>query len=133
MFRAIWAIIKPTIHPETLSKTFILGGKNDYLPIFQREGLAMPNIPKVLGGASAGLTARQFVSNARAMALAAKKVYPSVPAKDLLRVAAANLPVRGGSARRLAVLVLGLRFWPTPDVGDSPFPPPTPMQPPTYP
>ena len=94
MFRAIWAILKPTIHPETLSKTFILGGKNDYLPIFQREGLAMAHIPKALGGASAGLTARQLVGNARAMAIAARKVYPTVPSKDLLRVAAANLPVR---------------------------------------
>ena len=66
----------------------------------------MPNIPKVLGGASAGLTARQFVGNARAMAVAAKKVYPSVPAKDLLRVAAANLPVRASSVPRLGVCVV---------------------------
>ena len=69
----------------------------------------MPNIPKVLGGASAGLTARQFVGNARAMAVAAKKVYPTVPAKDLLRVAAANLPVRGGSVLGVGSLFVRLR------------------------
>lgn len=92
VFRAIWACVKPTIHPETLAKTFILGGKNDYLPIFQREGLTLANTPQALGGTSAGLTSRQFVSNARAMAVAARKVYPSVAAKDLLRIAAVNLP-----------------------------------------
>jgi len=91
VFRAIWACIKPMVHPETLAKTFILGGERDYLPIFQREGLSLDAIPVELGGRSRGITARTLCTQAIQLAQAAVVRYPGVSRRDLLKVAVANL------------------------------------------
>ena len=79
------------VHPETLAKTFILGGERDYLPIFQREGLSLDAIPVELGGRSRGITARTLCTQAIQLAQAAVVRYPGVSRRDLLKVAVANL------------------------------------------
>jgi len=79
------------IHPDTLAKTFILGGKSDFLPLFQREGLPLESIPAALGGHSAGVSAKQFTRSAMALAAAARERYPSVPWRDLIPTALVNL------------------------------------------
>jgi hypothetical protein len=91
IFRAIWSVLKPMVHPETLAKTFILGGKSDYLPVLQREGLPAESIPLQLGGTHPGVPCSRLCDDAIEFATAAAARYPAVPPRDRLRVALANL------------------------------------------
>lgn len=47
VFRAIWGMITPWLHPMTKQKTYILGNP---LKEFQKCGIPLSSIPKVLGG-----------------------------------------------------------------------------------
>jgi hypothetical protein len=106
VFRAIWAVVKPMVHPETLAKTFILGGKSDYLPVLQREGLPAESIPLQLGGTHPGVSASRLCDDAIAFATAAAARYPAVPPRERLRVAVANL---SPATRTLAAAAVELR------------------------
>jgi len=91
IFRAIWACVKPMVHPETLAKTFILGGPKDFLPLFQREGLPLASIPAVLGGSHPGLSALALCRQAVQLSAAAHKRFPGVAPHERSLVAVANL------------------------------------------
>ena len=91
IFRTVWAVIKPMVHPETLAKTFILGGEKDFLPVLTREGLPLASVPAVCGGGHPGLPSATLCTTAIAFCTAAAKRYPSVAPADRVRVALANL------------------------------------------
>jgi len=49
IFKMIWTIVKPMLHPLTQAKFQILGGQSDYLPKL-KECIDDDQIPKYLGG-----------------------------------------------------------------------------------
>ena len=91
IFRTVWAVIKPMVHPETLAKTFILGGEKDFLPVLTREGLPLASVPVCSGGKHTGTTSTVLCSTAIAFCSAAARRYPTVAPCDRVRVAMANL------------------------------------------
>jgi hypothetical protein len=91
IFRTVWAVIKPMVHPETLAKTFILGGEKDFLPVLTREGLPLSSVPACSGGKHTGTTSTVLCSTAIAFCSAAARRYPNVAPCDRVRVAMANL------------------------------------------
>ncbi len=141
IFRAIWSVLKPMVHPETLAKTFILGGQSDFLPVLLREGLPIESVPIVLGGKHAGISGAALCDDAIAFASAAAARYPAVPPRDRLRGAVHNLaPGTRTLAAAAAELQLAARAgpatrWEEPPVcelPDIPPPPPPPPQPPLH-
>lgn len=50
VFRAIWAVIKPWLHPITVAKVNILGSSKEALKKFEVDGLPAAQVPKWLGG-----------------------------------------------------------------------------------
>ena len=50
IFRSVYSIISPFIHPVTKEKIKILGGPSKYLPELLKEGVPKSAVPKFLGG-----------------------------------------------------------------------------------
>ena len=50
VFRSVYAVIKPLIHPVTRDKIKILGGKSSYLPEMKKAGIPLSSIPTSMGG-----------------------------------------------------------------------------------
>ena len=50
IFRSVYAVIKPLIHPVTRDKIKILGGKSAYLPEMKKAGIPLSSIPVSMGG-----------------------------------------------------------------------------------
>lgn len=50
IFRSVWSVIAPFIHPVTKEKLKILGGPSKYLPEMLKEGIPKSQVPKFLGG-----------------------------------------------------------------------------------
>ena len=46
IFRSVYAVIKPLIHPVTRDKIKILGGKSSYLPEMKKAGIPLSAIPQ---------------------------------------------------------------------------------------
>ena len=46
VFRSVYAVIKPLIHPVTRDKIKILGGKSSYLPEMKKAGIPLSAIPQ---------------------------------------------------------------------------------------
>ena len=53
IFRSVYAVIKPLIHPVTRDKIKILGGKSAYLPEMKKAGIPLSSIPVSMGGSYA--------------------------------------------------------------------------------
>lgn len=49
IFRAIWAIIKPWLHPVTLSKIQIIGSAKEAIKKMNEEGIPIEAIPDWMG------------------------------------------------------------------------------------
>jgi len=54
MFRAIWAIVKPWIHPITVAKINILGSPKDALKKMVEQGVPAASLPDWVGGTHPG-------------------------------------------------------------------------------
>ena len=50
VFRSVYTVIKPLIHPVTRDKIKILGGKSAYLPEMKKAGIPLSSIPVSMGG-----------------------------------------------------------------------------------
>ena len=50
VFRSVYTVIKPLIHPVTRDKIKILGGKSAYLPEMKKAGIPLSSIPTSMGG-----------------------------------------------------------------------------------
>ena len=53
VFRSVYTVIKPLIHPVTRDKIKILGGKSAYLPEMKKAGIPLSAIPESMGGTHA--------------------------------------------------------------------------------
>lgn len=53
-FRAIWAIMRSWIRPETVRRFSLLGGPGSYLRRMQEDGIPLESIPEALGGKHPG-------------------------------------------------------------------------------
>lgn len=53
-FRAVWAVVKAWIDPDTVAKIAILGGPKAYLPELQSAGVPLEAVPRCLGGRHPG-------------------------------------------------------------------------------
>lgn len=49
-FRAIWALLRNWISPETARRFALLGGQRGYLRRMQQDGIPLEAIPESLGG-----------------------------------------------------------------------------------
>ena len=124
IFRAVWAVVKPMIHPETLAKTFILGGPPDYLPVFTANGLPLTAIPALLGGTHPGLSCTTLCRDAVTLGAAAAARYPAAAPHERLRLALANLsPGARTMAEAAAELAAAAAGGPAGEGEYSPLPP----------
>lgn len=62
VFRAIWGMITPWLHPVTKEKTYILGNP---LKEFQKCGIPLSAIPKALGGECDPVTLTSLIQDWR--------------------------------------------------------------------
>jgi len=61
VFRSVYAVVAPFIHPVTKNKIKILGGPKAYLAEMARAGLPATSVPALLGGQHPGLPIRDVV------------------------------------------------------------------------
>ncbi|KAJ8598927.1 hypothetical protein CTAYLR_009835 [Chrysophaeum taylorii] len=54
IFRTVYAVISPFIHPVTKDKIKILGGPSKYLKEMERNGIPMSSVPTLIGGTHPG-------------------------------------------------------------------------------
>eukprot|EP00047_Mylnosiga_fluctuans_P002202 m.223590 g.223590 ORF g.223590 m.223590 type:complete len:308 (+) comp10947_c0_seq1:28-951(+) len=54
VFRAIWAVVKPWIHPITVAKIHVLGGPKDSLKKMVESGIPESSLPSWVGGSHPG-------------------------------------------------------------------------------
>jgi len=62
VFRAIWAVIKPWLHPITVAKVNLLGSSKEALKKFELDGLPASQVPKWLGGTYEPVLCFDYVS-----------------------------------------------------------------------
>ncbi|EKX43147.1 hypothetical protein GUITHDRAFT_153362 [Guillardia theta CCMP2712] len=62
IFRAIWAIIKPWLHPVTLSKIQIIGSAKEAIKKMNEEGIPIEAIPDWMGGKHPGVSTHDYIS-----------------------------------------------------------------------
>ncbi|GMH74063.1 hypothetical protein TL16_g06359 [Triparma laevis f. inornata] len=65
VFRAIWGMITPWLHPVTKEKTYILGGGEKLLKEFEAAGIPRSSVPKSLGGEADPTTLKSLILNWR--------------------------------------------------------------------
>ena len=63
-FRMIWKVVKLWVHPETLEKIFIVGGKSEYEKTLDKIGIPPESRPTWLGGSNTGRSLRSLVEKA---------------------------------------------------------------------
>lgn len=62
VFRAIWAIIKPWLHPITVAKVNILGSSKEAVKKLEQDGVPLASIPTWLGGTCQALTTFEYLN-----------------------------------------------------------------------
>jgi len=65
VFRAIWGMITPWLHPVTKEKTYILGGGEKLLKEFEAAGIPRASVPKVLGGQAEPISLKSLIEGWR--------------------------------------------------------------------
>eukprot|EP00049_Salpingoeca_infusionum_P014971 m.287009 g.287009 ORF g.287009 m.287009 type:complete len:331 (-) comp15786_c2_seq1:1396-2388(-) len=95
MFRGIWAMIKPWIHPITQAKVNIHGSISDAVKAMEKCGIPTAQLPQFMGGASQGTKAFDYLlqkieENQTAAAQAPTPAAEAAPAQaDAVEAAAA--------------------------------------------
>ncbi|KAJ8600485.1 hypothetical protein CTAYLR_004478 [Chrysophaeum taylorii] len=63
VFRSVWTIISPFIHPVTKEKIKILGGPSKYLPEMEAAGIDLDAIPEIFNGTKPLLTLKDAIAS----------------------------------------------------------------------
>jgi len=61
LFRAVWTIVKPWLHPATAAKVNLLGGYSAAMAQMEADGIKKDQIPHWMGGGSQGMVTKDFV------------------------------------------------------------------------
>lgn len=61
LFRAIWSMVKPWLHPITAAKVNLLGGYDSAIKHMEGDGIKKDQIPDWMHGGSKGINTKEFV------------------------------------------------------------------------
>lgn len=121
VFRSVYSIISPFIHPVTKQKIKILGGPAKYLEEMRRDGIPPEAVPESLGGAAretpladliAELVADGFPRAARKTRAVSLSMDPvSEPPAPVANGARRVPPAAVAGASVLAASLVGVAAW----------------------